>query len=53
MLGVFNYDPPSAAASFPKLAALTPRIACFGHGDPLTENTAAALRAAATALPQT
>ncbi|WP_433383973.1 MBL fold metallo-hydrolase [Actinoplanes sp. CA-142083] len=50
ILGVFNYDPPTAAASLHKQAALAPRIACFGHGDPLTENTAAALHATAEAL---
>ncbi|MFI5897714.1 MBL fold metallo-hydrolase [Actinoplanes sp. NPDC051513] len=47
MLGVFNYDPPAAAASLRKQAALRPSIACFGHGDPLTDNTAAALQATA------
>ncbi|HEX5206009.1 MAG TPA: MBL fold metallo-hydrolase [Actinoplanes sp.] len=51
MLGVFNYDPPTAAASLRKQAALAPRIACFGHGDPLTKDTAAALAATAAALP--
>jgi glyoxylase-like metal-dependent hydrolase (beta-lactamase superfamily II) len=52
MLGVFNSDPPGAIASFRKQAALSPRIACFGHGDPLTENTAAQLRAAAASAAQ-
>jgi glyoxylase-like metal-dependent hydrolase (beta-lactamase superfamily II) len=54
ILGVFNYDPPGAVLSLRKQAALAPRIACFGHGDPLTENTAAALQstADATTAPQ-
>ncbi|MFF5445735.1 MBL fold metallo-hydrolase [Streptomyces sp. NPDC012888] len=52
MPGVFNVDRAAAIASFAKLAALEPAVACFGHGDPLTESTAATLHAAAlTALP--
>ncbi|MFF9689538.1 MBL fold metallo-hydrolase [Streptomyces sp. NPDC014623] len=47
MLGVFNTDHAQAGASFRRLAALGPAVACFGHGDPLTEGAAAALRAAA------
>ncbi|MFD5411257.1 MBL fold metallo-hydrolase [Streptomyces nojiriensis] len=43
MLGVFNVDRARAIAAFQRLAALAPSIACFGHGDPLTENTAEAL----------
>ncbi|MFI8388389.1 MBL fold metallo-hydrolase [Streptomyces sp. NPDC085540] len=43
MLGVFNVDRPRAIATFQRLAALAPSIACFGHGDPLTENTPEAL----------
>ncbi|MBT1190047.1 MBL fold metallo-hydrolase, partial [Streptomyces sp. CJ_13] len=46
MLGVFNVDRAQAEASFRRLAALAPSVACFGHGDPLTTDTAAALRAA-------
>ncbi|MFD4025943.1 MBL fold metallo-hydrolase [Streptomyces sp. NPDC058576] len=47
MLGVFNVDRAEAAGTFRRLAALAPRTVCFGHGDPLTENAAALLAAAA------
>jgi glyoxylase-like metal-dependent hydrolase (beta-lactamase superfamily II) len=47
MLGVFNADPPRAAASFDRQAELAPAIACFGHGAPLTEDAARTLAAAA------
>jgi glyoxylase-like metal-dependent hydrolase (beta-lactamase superfamily II) len=47
MLGVFNVDRAGAAATFRRLAALAPRTVCFGHGDPLTENAAALMEAAA------
>ncbi|MEU5659247.1 MBL fold metallo-hydrolase [Streptomyces sp. NPDC047737] len=47
MLGVFNTDHERARESFRRLAALDPSVACFGHGDPLTDGTAAPLRAAA------
>lgn len=46
-LGVFHVDRAGAAASMRLLAALEPSIACFGHGDPLTQDTAAVLRASA------
>lgn len=46
-LGVFNVDRTEAAATFRRLAALAPRTVCVGHGDPLTENAAAAMEAAA------
>ncbi|MCX4506164.1 MBL fold metallo-hydrolase [Streptomyces anulatus] len=46
-LGVFNVDRAGAAATFRRLAALAPRTVCVGHGDPLTENAAAAMEAAA------
>ncbi|MFI5651487.1 MBL fold metallo-hydrolase [Streptomyces anulatus] len=49
MLGVFNVDRAGAAATFRRLAALAPRTVCVGHGDPLTENAAAAMEAAANA----
>ena len=49
--GVFNVDRAQAAASFRRLAALTVQVACFGHGDPLTHDATAALRAAAERLP--
>ncbi|MFE2876019.1 MBL fold metallo-hydrolase [Streptomyces roseus] len=51
MLGVFNVDRAQARASFRRLAALSPSVACLGHGGPLTENTAAALIAAAQSEP--
>lgn len=49
MLGVFNVDRAEAIASFGRLAALAPSVACFGHGTPLTSDTAATLRTAAEA----
>lgn len=52
MLGVFNADPAEAAASMCHQAALRPEIACFGHGDPLTEDTAPRLAEAAARLTQ-
>lgn len=51
ILGVFNADPSQAAASFRRLAELEPRLVCFGHGEPLTEDAAAGLREAATRIP--
>lgn len=54
MLGVFNVDREQAIASFRRLAALGPSVACFGHGDPWVTDTAATLRAAAgEAVPAT
>ncbi|WP_327308209.1 MBL fold metallo-hydrolase [Streptomyces sp. NBC_01298] len=47
MLGVFNVDRARAVESMLRLAALAPSVACFGHGDPLTADTAAGLLAAA------
>jgi glyoxylase-like metal-dependent hydrolase (beta-lactamase superfamily II) len=47
MPGVFNIDPAQAAASFARLAALDTEIVCAGHGDPITGDAAAFLRAAA------
>ena len=47
ILGVFNCNPAQAAASFCRLADLNPVIVCFGHGDPLIEQTAAQLKKAA------
>ncbi|MEV7413962.1 MBL fold metallo-hydrolase [Streptomyces sp. NPDC089919] len=49
MLGVFNTDRQRALASFRQLAELAPSVACFGHGDPLTEDTARVLKEAADA----
>lgn len=51
MLGVFNTDPSQAQDSFRRLAALAPSVACFGHGDPLTADAPAILRAAADRKP--
>ncbi|WP_228978928.1 MBL fold metallo-hydrolase [Streptomyces sp. DH12] len=51
-LGVFHVDRATAAASMRRLAALpadTLRTVCFGHGEPLTGDAAAVLRAAAAA----
>lgn len=47
MLGVFNIDRERAVASFQRLAELEPATVCFGHGDPLTVDAAAVLRASA------
>lgn len=47
MLGVFNIDREQAQASFRRLASLAPDVACFGHGDPLTVDAGAILKAAA------
>ncbi|MFD6891521.1 MBL fold metallo-hydrolase [Streptomyces sp. NPDC059957] len=49
ILGVFNVDRARAVESMLRLAALAPSVACFGHGDPLTSDTAAALLSAAEA----
>ncbi|MER5928676.1 MBL fold metallo-hydrolase [Streptomyces sp. NPDC002054] len=49
MLGVFNVDRARAMDTFRRLAALAPSVACFGHGDPLTSETAAMLKAASEA----
>ncbi|MFG2295770.1 MBL fold metallo-hydrolase [Streptomyces sp. NPDC048603] len=51
MLGVFNVDRAQAIASFAKLVALAPAIACFGHGDPLTRDTPTTLHTALTTTP--
>ena len=45
--GVFNADPAQAAESFERLAALDIEIACFGHGEPVTQGAREELRAAA------
>jgi glyoxylase-like metal-dependent hydrolase (beta-lactamase superfamily II) len=47
MVGVFNVDRAQAAASLRRLAALDAEVACFGHGEPLTRDAGAELRAAA------
>jgi glyoxylase-like metal-dependent hydrolase (beta-lactamase superfamily II) len=40
--GVFNVNRAQAAASFRRLADLNVAVACFGHGEPLTRDAAAA-----------
>lgn len=50
ILGVFNSDPPAAVASFARQAALDVEIACFGHGEPVTEGASGLLRDAAGRL---
>ncbi|WP_159671887.1 MBL fold metallo-hydrolase [Streptomyces mexicanus] len=47
ILGVFNLDRSRAVASFRRLAALETEVACFGHGDPVTQRAGAVLREAA------
>jgi glyoxylase-like metal-dependent hydrolase (beta-lactamase superfamily II) len=49
--GVFNVNRAQAASSFRQLAALSVDVACFGHGEPLIHDAAAALRAAAQRPP--
>jgi glyoxylase-like metal-dependent hydrolase (beta-lactamase superfamily II) len=46
ILGVFNVDRDSAVASLRRQADLDPRLACFGHGEPVTADAGAALREA-------
>jgi glyoxylase-like metal-dependent hydrolase (beta-lactamase superfamily II) len=50
MPGVFNTNRAQAAASFGQLASLDTDIACFGHGEPLTQDAASQLRTAARQL---
>jgi glyoxylase-like metal-dependent hydrolase (beta-lactamase superfamily II) len=45
LLGPFNLDRAQAISSFRKLADLDVDFACFGHGDPVRADVAAALRA--------
>jgi glyoxylase-like metal-dependent hydrolase (beta-lactamase superfamily II) len=52
ILGVFNADPAQAADSLRRLSTLDIEIACFGHGEPLTRDAAADLRAAAARCPE-
>jgi glyoxylase-like metal-dependent hydrolase (beta-lactamase superfamily II) len=40
ILGAFNVDPVQAVTSFERQADLDAEIACFGHGEPLTEKAA-------------
>lgn len=50
MPGVFNTNRAQAAASFRQLARLDTGIACFGHGEPLTQDAALRLRTIAREL---
>ncbi|MEU6431185.1 MBL fold metallo-hydrolase [Microbispora sp. NPDC046973] len=50
ILGVFNADPPAAVASLARQAALDVEIACFGHGEPVTEGASGLIRDAAARL---
>ncbi len=47
MPGVFNTDRARLVRSVRRLASLAPSTVCLGHGDPLTEDAAAVLGAAA------
>ncbi|MER8232519.1 MBL fold metallo-hydrolase [Streptomyces sp. NPDC094049] len=46
MFGVFHVDRASAMESMRTLAGLEPSVLCCGHGAPVTEDTAALLKAA-------
>ncbi|MFE4050546.1 MBL fold metallo-hydrolase [Streptomyces sp. YIM B13518] len=46
MPGVFNLDGRQVLTACHRLAALDAEVACFGHGEPVTEGAARALRAA-------
>jgi glyoxylase-like metal-dependent hydrolase (beta-lactamase superfamily II) len=48
--GVFNVDRAVAAASFRRLTGLSVAVACFGHGEPLTQDVTATLDAARSLL---
>ncbi|MEV6232169.1 MBL fold metallo-hydrolase [Saccharopolyspora shandongensis] len=45
MLGTFNVDRARTIESFHRLAELDTEVACFGHGEPITGNAGAGLRA--------
>ncbi|MFI6033392.1 MBL fold metallo-hydrolase [Streptomyces sp. NPDC051315] len=47
MPGVFNLDRTLVLAALRRLAGLEADVACFGHGDPVTERASAVLREAA------
>ncbi|WP_436842038.1 MBL fold metallo-hydrolase [Streptomyces virginiae] len=51
MPGASNVDRVRAVGSCRRLAGLEPSVACFGHGDPLTADTASALAEAAAETP--
>ena len=48
---MFNVNRAQAAASLRRLAGLDVAVACFGHGEPVTHDAAAALQAAAERPP--
>ncbi|MEV0088305.1 MBL fold metallo-hydrolase [Saccharopolyspora sp. NPDC050642] len=50
MLGTFNVDRARTIESFHRAAELDTEVACFGHGEPITGNAGAGLRAAAKQL---
>jgi hypothetical protein len=47
---VFNTNRAQAAASFRQLARLDSDIACFGHGEPLTQDAGSQFRTTAREL---
>ncbi|MEU7028540.1 MBL fold metallo-hydrolase [Streptomyces sp. NPDC046275] len=51
MFGVMHVDRAGALASMRRLAALRPSVLCCGHGEPVTEDTAARLAKAAELAP--
>ncbi|GAA4620182.1 MBL fold metallo-hydrolase [Saccharopolyspora hordei] len=50
VLGTFNRDRARTVESFRRLAALDTDVVCFGHGEPITHDGGAGLRAAAATL---
>jgi glyoxylase-like metal-dependent hydrolase (beta-lactamase superfamily II) len=51
ILGVFNVDHDLAVRSLATMAALDTEVACLGHGEPVTHDAGARLRAATTVPP--
>ncbi|MCW2935731.1 MAG: beta-lactamase domain protein [Actinomycetia bacterium] len=49
--GVFNVNRAQAVASLRRLAGLDSTVACFGHGEPLTNDADAELQAAVQRMP--
>ena len=49
---MFTVDPAEARRSIKKLAALKSQTVCFGHGRPMTKDTAAKIGEFAAGLPQ-
>ncbi|WP_190821204.1 MBL fold metallo-hydrolase [Saccharopolyspora pogona] len=50
ILGTFNVDRARTIESFHRLAGLDTAVACFGHGEPISSNAGAELRAVAQKL---